>query len=174
MLFLNYMVYSIQELILILNSPGLKYTSSGQEINMEFITAFQSLSLRAVITATVVSYFFMALWYSPFMFGERWTKESHLTGRLLRKRNSYGVYIITFMMNFFAAFLLGMFLTAQPAFWHGVAAGFATGFFWVSMFISIIYTFERRPIALYFIDCGYVTFAFTIMGGILGGWSSFF
>jgi len=141
---------------------------------MEFTSAFQSLSLRAVLTATVVSYFFMALWYSPFMFGERWTRESHLTGRLLRRRNTYVVYMITLLMNFLAAFLLGMFITVHPTFQHGLVAGFGAGFFWVSMFISIIYTFERRPLALYFIDCGYVTFAFTIMGGILGGWNSIF
>jgi len=141
---------------------------------MEFAAAFKAISIRAVLTATVISYFFMALWYSPFMFGERWTKESHLTGKMLRKRNNYTVYLITFLMNFFAALLLGMFLTAQPTLSHGLIAGFGTGFFWVSMFISIIYTFERRPLPLYFIDCGYVTLAFTIMGGILGGWNSFF
>ena len=141
---------------------------------MEFTAAFQSLSIRSVITATAVSYFFMALWYSPFMFGERWTRESHLSGRLLRKRNTLAVYMITLLMNFLAALLLGMFLTAQPTLQHGLIAGFGTGFFWVSMFISIIYTFERRPVALYFIDCGYATLAFTIMGGILGGWNSIF
>ena len=141
---------------------------------MEFTAAFQALSIRAVMTATVVSYFFMALWYSPFVFGERWTKESNLTGRLLRKRNTYGVYLITLLMNFSAAFILGMFITAEPTLQHGLIAGFGAGFFWVSMFISIIYTFERRSLALYFIDCGYVTIAFTIMGGILGGWNSLF
>jgi len=139
---------------------------------MEFTAAFHALSLRAVITATVVSYFFMALWYSPFMFGERWTRESHLTGRLLRKRNTYAVYMTTLFMNFLAALFLGMILTAQPTLKYGLIAGFVAGFFWVSMFISIIYTFERRPLTLYFIDCGYVTLAFTIMGGILGGWNS--
>lgn len=141
---------------------------------MEFVTAFQYLSLRAVFTATVVSYFFMALWYSPFMFGQRWIKESNLTGRLLLKRNTLTVYLATLVMNFFAALFLGMFLTAEPTFVHGLIAGFIAGFFWVSMFISIIYTFERRPLPLYFIDCGYVTLSFTIMGGILGGWRSFF
>ncbi len=141
---------------------------------MEFTAALQSLSIRAVLTAAVVSYFFMALWYSPFMFGERWTKESHITGKMLRKRNTPSVYVITFIMNLAAAFILGMFMTAEPTFKHGVIAGFGAGFFWVSMFISIIYTFERRPLALYFIDCGYATFAFTIMGGILGGWNSIF
>jgi len=140
---------------------------------MEFTAAYHALSIRAVITATVVSYFFMALWYSPLMFGERWTRESHLTGRLLRKRNTFVVYFITLLMNFSAAFILGLFLTAQPTIIHGLFAGFGAGFFWVSMFISIIYTFERRPLALYFIDCGYVTSAFTIMGTILGGWNSF-
>ena len=141
---------------------------------MEFAAAYKALSIRGVITATVVSYFFMALWYSPLMFGERWTRESHLTGRLLRKRNTLAVYIVTLLMNLSAAFFLGMFLTAQPTAIHGLIAGFGAGFFWVSMFISIIYTFERRPPALYFIDCGYVTFAFTIMGGILGGWNTNF
>lgn len=141
---------------------------------MEFAAAFQALSLRGVITATVVSYFFMALWYSPFLFGERWTKESHLTGRLLKKRNTLSVYIVTFLMNFFSALLLGMFLTAKPTLIHGLIAGFGTGFFWVTMTLSIIYTFERRPVALYFIDGGYATLSFTIMGGILGGWNSLF
>lgn len=141
---------------------------------MEFIAAFKMLSIRAVLTATIVSYFFMALWYSPFVFGQRWTKESHLTGKLLRKRDTFAVYLATIIMNFFAALLLGIFLTAKPTLVHGLIAGFGAGFFWVSMFISIIYTFERRPLPLYFIDCGYVTAAFTIMGGILGGWNSFF
>ncbi len=141
---------------------------------MEFTAAFEALSIRSVITATVVSYFFMALWYSPFIFGERWTRESNLTGRLLRKRNTYGVYLVTLLMNFSAAFILGIFITAEPTLQHGLMAGFGAGFFWVSMFISIIYTFERRPLALYFIDCGYATIAFTIMGGILGGWKSLF
>lgn len=147
---------------------------NDEEDYMEFTAAFQALSIRSVITATVVSYFFMALWYSPFMFGERWTKDSHLTGRLLRKRNTAGVYIATILMNFASAFLLGMFLTAEPTLQHGLIAGFGTGFFWVSMFISIIYTFERRPLSLYLIDCGYATIAFTIMGGVLGGWNSLF
>jgi hypothetical protein len=116
----------------------------------------------------------MALWYSPFVFGERWTRESHLTGRLLRKRNTYGVYFVTLLMNFSAAFILGLFITAEPTLKHGLMAGFGAGFFWVSMFISIIYTFERRPLVLYFIDCGYAVIAFTLMGGILGGWKSLF
>ncbi len=141
---------------------------------MEFTAAFHSLSFRAVLTATVVSYFFMALWYSPFIFGERWSKESHLTGRLLKKRNTPPVYIITFLMNLMSAMLLGMFLSAKPTLSHGLIAGFGTGFFWVTMTISIIYTFERRPLALYLIDGGYATLSFTIMGGILGGWSSLF
>jgi hypothetical protein len=145
-----------------------------KENNMEFSAAFHALSLRAVLTATAVSYFFMALWYSPFVFGERWTKASHLTGRKLLKGNIYIIYASTFIMNFFAALILGMFLTAQPGLRHGIIAGFGTGFFWVGMSMFIIYTFERRPLALYFIDGGYVTCAFTIMGAILGGWSSFF
>jgi len=141
---------------------------------MEFSAALNSLSMRSVLTATVVSYFFMALWYSPFIFGERWAKESHLTGRMLRKRNTPVVYLVTFMMNFAAAFLLGMYITSEPTLRHGLIAGFTVGFFWVSMFISIIYTFERRPLTLYFIDCGFVIFAFIIMGGILGGWNALF
>lgn len=141
---------------------------------MEFADAFKSLNARAVLTATAVSYFFMAVWYSPFVFGQRWTKESHLTERLLRRRNTFAVYPVTILMNFSAALLLGMFLTAKPTLVHGMIAGFGAGFFWVSMFISIIYTFERRPLALYFIDCGYVTVAFTLMGGILGGWNTLF
>ncbi len=141
---------------------------------MEFTAAYKALSIRGVITATVVSYFFMALWYSPLIFGERWTRESHLTGRLLLRRNTVAVYIITLLMNFFPAFVIGLLITAQPSVVYGLIVGFTAGFFIVSMFISIIYTFERRPVALYLIDCGYVTLAFTIMGIILGGWNSFF
>jgi hypothetical protein len=141
---------------------------------MELSAAYHALNLRAVLTAAAVSYFFMALWYSPFVFGERWAKASHLTGRKLMKMNVYVLYGSTFTMNLFAAFVLGMFLTSQPGFVNGAMAGFGAGFFWVGMFIFIIYTFERRPIPLYFIDGGYVACAFTIMGAILGGWNSLF
>jgi hypothetical protein len=40
----------------------------------------------------------------------------------------------------------------------------------VATAFGVVYLFERRPIALFFINGGYNVVAYTVMGAILGAW----
>ena len=66
---------------------------------------------------------------------------------------------------------LAMFL-AEPkttAAW-GATAGFLAGFGWVALGIAIVALFERKSWKYIFINAGYMTVAFVLMGLILGTW----
>ena len=52
---------------------------------------------------------------------------------------------------------------------NGATAGALTAV-WIVAALGIVYLFERRPLALFFINAGYFVVALPLMGVILGAW----
>jgi hypothetical protein len=128
------------------------------------------LNVWAILAATVSAFVLGGLWYSQMLFGKAW-----------RKANGFGdgepqpagglVFGISFILCLVMAINLAMFLhdPKTDLIW-GATAGLLAGFGWAAMGLGVVSLFERRPLSYMLINGGYLTFALTLMGAILGGW----
>ena len=125
----------------------------------------------AVVGAAVATFALGGLWYSPMVFGRAWMSENNLNDEELRKRNMAKVFGLSFVFSLLMAANLAMFLAgAKTTTRWGATAGFLAGFGWVALAIAMIALFERRSWKYMFINGGYMTVAFVVMGLILGAW----
>jgi hypothetical protein len=93
-----------------------------------------------------------------------------VTDERLRSGKPGLIFGVAFALSLLASYVFAMFLGPDPQFTFAVGAGFAAGLAWVAASIGIIYLFERRSLALFLINGGYVTLSFTTIGAILGLW----
>ena len=128
------------------------------------------INIWAVLAAAVATFLIGGLWYSPMLFARVWQREAGLSEERLRNGNPALVFGLAFVLALIAAFVFAMFLGPRPQLAFAVGAGFAAGLAWVAASLGIIYLFERRSLALFLINGGYVTLAFTAIGAILGVW----
>jgi hypothetical protein len=68
------------------------------------------------------------------------------------------------------AAVFALFLGPQPELGFAIGAGFSAGLCWVAGSFGINYLFEQRPMRLFFINGGYHTLQYTLIGVILGAW----
>jgi membrane-associated HD superfamily phosphohydrolase len=125
----------------------------------------------AVVAAALSTFVLGGLWYSPALFGRAWMAEANLSQEQLRNGKMAKIFVSSFVFSLLMSANLAMFL-AEPkttASW-GATAGFLAGFGWVALGIAIISLFERRSWKYIFINAGYMTVAFVLMGLILGAW----
>lgn len=123
----------------------------------------------AVLVAALATFLLGGLWYSPILFAKRWMElnglePSALQGGLAR------VFGGAFVLMLVAATNLAFFLGPEATLAFGVFAGAAAGVGWVAVAFGVVYLFERKPLALFLINAGYLAIAFTAMGAILGAW----
>jgi hypothetical protein len=131
----------------------------------------QYVNWLAVIAAALASFVLGALWYSPVVFGRTWMRENSLGEEQLKQGGTGKIFGFTFLFSLAMSANLAMFLAESKttAVW-GATAGFLAGFGWVTLGIAIIALFERRSWKYIFINGGYMTVAFVLMGLILGAW----
>jgi len=137
---------------------------------MDLNSAVSSVNLLAVLVAAVVVYILRTLWYAPGVLGRLWMAASGLTEEKAKHGNPGLVFAASFVLELLAAFVLAMFIGPQATFSFGLLTGFLAGLFWVGTAFGVVYLFERRPLRLWLLNAGYMTVAFTVMGGILGAW----
>lgn len=137
---------------------------------MDMSAAIASINYWAVLVAAVVSFVVGGLWYSPALFQRSWTQAAGVSEAQLQSGNMGLIFGVSFVLQLIAAFVLAMFLgpTADLAF--GVTAGAMVGIAWVATAFGVVYLFERRPLALFWINAGYQIVVYTVMGAILGAW----
>lgn len=128
------------------------------------------VSYLAVLIAAVASYVLRTLWYSPAVFGKLWMAAADMTEEDATKGNPGLIYGLSFVLELVAAFVLALFVGAEASFAFGVSIGLQVGLFWVGTALGVVYLFERRPLRLWLLNAGFMTLAFTVMGGILGAW----
>jgi len=125
----------------------------------------------AVLVAAVSNFVLGGLWYSAALFGKPWMAASGMSEEKARSANMGKLFGAAFVLEFLAAFVLAMFLGRDAGFHFGLLAGLHVGLFWVGGGLGVVYLFEQRPFKLWLVNAGYMTIAFTVMGGILGAWS---
>ena len=129
--------------------------------------AFQNLSWLAIVIATVASFVFGFVWYN-LLFAKRWAKENGFAEDSGRNANMVKIFGLSFLLMFFAAFNLAMFIGKGSGVHFGAMAGFLAGLGWVFTFLGVIYLFERKSLALFLINSGYSVLSLTLMGLIIG------
>ncbi|OMH25851.1 DUF1761 domain-containing protein [Motiliproteus sp. MSK22-1] len=127
------------------------------------------LNMLAVFAATVASFIFGALWYSPLLFLPAWCKETGLDPSK-NIANPGRVYGVTFVLTLLAAISLAWVLGTSRDPVIGSATGALMGMGLVATSIGINYQFAGRSIILWAIDGGFHIFRLTLMGLIIGLW----
>lgn len=125
-------------------------------------------NVLSVLVATVSAFIVGGAWYSPILFGNPWMRHAGLTEEQLQS----GVARImgtAFFLELVIAVNLAAFLGDADLTW-GLTAGALAGGGWVATGLGVTYLFSRKSLALFLIDGGYHLVAFTLMGGIIGGW----
>ena len=130
-----------------------------------------SINHLAVIVSAISTFILGGIWYSSALFGKAWQKESNLTEEQIKNASKGKVFGLSFLFSLIMAYNLAFFL-GDPSIGlkMGALYGFFTGFGWVMMAIGVISMFEQRSWKYIFINGGYMTVAFTLMGAILGAW----
>jgi Protein of unknown function (DUF1761) len=125
----------------------------------------------AVIVCAIANLALGALWYSPVLFYNAWKKENNLTDEQLKKINPAKVYGISFILSVIISYNMAFFLgDSKTDMAWGTTAGFLTGFGFAALIFAIVALFEMRSWKYIFINGGYITVYFTIIGFILGAW----
>jgi hypothetical protein len=124
----------------------------------------------AVIVAAISMFVLGGLWYGP-LFGNQWMQANGFSEEDLKKANPAKQYGLSLLFSIIMAYNLAAFLgdLGTTIAW-GATAGFLAGFGWVMLSIGIISFFEQRSWKYIFINGGYMTIAFTLMGTIIGAW----
>ncbi|MCK9279377.1 MAG: DUF1761 domain-containing protein [Melioribacteraceae bacterium] len=125
----------------------------------------------AVFVCAILSLVLGGLWYSPMLFYKGWMSSNKFTDEDLKKVNPVTTYTLTFIfaliMSYNMAFFLG---DAKTDMTWGATAGFLAGFGWAALIFAVIALFEGRSWKYIFINGGFITLYFTLMGLILGAW----
>ncbi len=125
----------------------------------------------AVLVSVVTNLAFGALWYSPIIFYNSWKKENNFTDEQLKSINPAKVYGVSFILSVIISYNMAFFLgdSKTDMIW-GTTAGFLAGFGFAALIFAVVALFEQRSWRYIFINGGYITVYFTIIGFILGSW----
>jgi hypothetical protein len=125
---------------------------------------FVAVGLAAVLYAII--YF---VWYSKWLFGETWIKHSDVKAAELKK---------TRWARLFWNFTLGLIISYFVAFFEAslcvttVADGMFVGFcFWLGFVATALLSpavWIRKPMVLFFIECGAKLLAYLVVSGMIG------
>lgn len=132
------------------------------------------INYLAVVVSAIVSMVLGGFWYSPFLFGKRWTEGMNFAPKDLldMKKRANASYAINFLLLLLMAFVLAHFVDYAQAttFIEGVQAGFWVwlGFIATVSLGSVLW--EGKPIQVYLINAGYQLVSLVMMGIILTLW----
>jgi hypothetical protein len=123
----------------------------------------------SVLAAAVAGFMVGGLWYGP-AFGKLWMAETGITEETAKKSNMVQLFGTVFVLNLIAAFILGHVLATygKPGIGTSAMIGGGIGLGFVATSIGVNYLFSRNSLRLFFIDAGYWTVIYTVMGAIFG------
>lgn len=136
---------------------------------------FSSINILAVLVATLSTFFVGWLWYGP-LFGKAWMNAVGLSEEQIQQGNMAKIFGFAFLFELIMAFNLAVFLTGSPEAAEMMSAGmgafygFLAGFGWVFFALAVNSLYEQKSWKYIFINGGYWTVSFTVMGLILGAW----
>ena len=122
----------------------------------------------AIIAAALSMFVIGGIWYGP-LFARPWQQAAGLSDEQLKAGNMPLIFGLAFVLSLIMAANLAFFVNGLPlgtTVLYAVAAGLG----WAALGLSLVALFERRPLSYHFINGGYLTLAFAVMGLILGLW----
>lgn len=127
------------------------------------------INIWAVLLAATSAFALGGLWYSPWLFGQLWMRETGMTEEKAKQGHPAKVFGGAFVLSLLAAGAFAFFLGQTP--WQQATLyGFVAGLFWVASSFGINYLFAQRSFKLWLVDGGYHTVQFTLYGLIIGLW----
>jgi Protein of unknown function (DUF1761) len=123
----------------------------------------------AVFAAAASSFALGGLWYAA-LFAKPWALAAGISDAQLRGGNPALVFGGSFVLALVASASFAIFLGPEIDAATGALYGLTAGLCWVSASFGINYLFERKPLVLFFINGGYHTLQFALIGLILGAW----
>lgn len=125
----------------------------------------------AVLVCAAANLMLGAVWYSPLLFYKAWMKENNFTEADVKKVNPVKVYGLTLLFSLVISYNMAFFLGDDKTdlAW-GATAGFLAGFGFSALIFAIVGLFEQRSWRYIFINGGFITVYFTLIGLILGAW----
>ncbi len=128
-----------------------------------------NLNYFAIVVAAVAPFLLGFGWYNVFQ--NPWMRAAGLKREELEEQNMTKVFGFSLLFFLIMSANLAMFLNDPntDAAW-GATAGFLAGFGWVTMALGVNALFERKSWTYIFINGGYMTLSFVLMGFILGVW----
>ncbi|MDP4185647.1 MAG: DUF1761 domain-containing protein [Bacteroidota bacterium] len=138
---------------------------------MEFGYLLLHVNYGAVLLSAVMSMLIGSLWYSPFVFGKKLVELNGMTEEELEKRYPNVVmYGSSFLLSFFAALVLALFLDSFLTWANGVIDGILIALFLIGTSRASAMLLDKQPAKLYLIHVGYDVVRYAVMGAIIGGW----
>lgn len=136
-------------------------------------TLFSQINWLAVLVAGIVYFMIGGLWYSKFLFGNRWATLLNID--MSNPEKNKGVPAIMFYSFVFmlitvfglALLVVRLDLTILSS---AFKIGLITGFCFAVMSMSISFVYERKPLALYVISGGYQLVGNIVAAMILVMW----
>ena len=133
---------------------------------------FGDITYLAVLVALVISFVMGAAWYG--ILANPWMKEVGLTREYAatHKARAYFSYLTGAVAWLIAAGALAVIVQLAGAddAADGVVLGLIVGVGFVVTFLALSYSFAFKSLKLFFIDAGYPTVAYAVMGAVLGAW----
>lgn len=128
-----------------------------------------NISITAVIAAAVAGFVVGGLWYGP-LFGKIWQAETGVTDEKARAGNLPLLFGSVFLLNLFAAYILGHVLATygNPPVATSMMISGGVGLGFIATAIGVNYLFSQKSVRLFIIDASYWTLIYTVMGAIFG------
>lgn len=136
---------------------------------------FSNINIWAVLVATLSTFLVGAVWYGP-LFGKTWMAAAGMDDEKIKQANMGKIFGLAFVFELIMAFNLAMFFhgspeaSAQITAGSGAFYGFLTGFGWIFFALAVNSLYEQKSWKYIWVNGGYWTITFTIMGVILGAW----
>ena len=112
----------------------------------------------AVLVAAVAYFMLGAIWYSKALFAPRWAKLVGIDMNSDSNKKGLGAMMMgSFMLIIITCVALALLVVRMDlfVFTSALKLGLITGLCFATTAVSISFIYEKRPMALYFIDCGY-------------------
>lgn len=130
-----------------------------------------SVNFWAVLVAALANFLIGGMWYSPALFGKIWMRANGFTDADLQRGSPAVIFGVSALFCLIMSANLGFFLAGpETTLGFAVGAGVAAGLGWAALGLGVVALFERRPWSYIFVNGGYLTVSFAVMGAILGAW----
>ena len=135
---------------------------------------FSNINWLAVLVAAIAYFALGALWYSKILFANSWVKLSGVNmNDPNAKKGIAGVMLTSLVLMIIVSIGLAILLAriGLAAGWMtGLKTGLITGVCFAATAISISYLYEKKPLALHMINCGYNIVGSVVAGIIIAAW----